>query len=313
MEGYIEKIDARYIIFWLAQKFKIASGSKLLFMDNEIWKPVRLPIDLTSRYEISSEGRLKRLGYFTKQKKLFKPDLILSISKAGRYLKVSIKHKGSYHNISIHRLVCYAFHPNPENKPQVNHKNANKHDNRADNLEWATQSENIQHAQSLGILKYAKPKQPKKKQGRVAGFKGAYKKIIDTNTGKIYESVQELSKITGMHFKTLRRGLSGERYNRTPYRYFVKGVIQNDVKIPPPPKIKIEKPKFVRPPKKEYVPHPKPLKQVIMSDLNGKQIRIFQSAREACQFTSTKYETFRKAIKKGNNGFHKGYLFKFAS
>lgn len=67
------------------------------------------------------------------------------------YLHVKIFADGSHKDVSVHRLVATSFIQNPENKPHVNHKNGIKTDNRVENLEWVTRSENERHAWSIGL------------------------------------------------------------------------------------------------------------------------------------------------------------------
>jgi len=79
-------------------------------------------------------------------------ELTLQLSKAG-YFRVELWHDGFGRKRLIHRLVAAAFVPNPEGKPQVNHKDGDKLNNRAENLEWVTQSENQIHAYKTGLQK----------------------------------------------------------------------------------------------------------------------------------------------------------------
>lgn len=75
----------------------------------------------------------------------------IHIGKNG-YKVVSLYNKGETKDCLLHRLLALAFIPNPENKPQVNHIDGVKTNNALANLEWVTQSENIQHAYDTGLM-----------------------------------------------------------------------------------------------------------------------------------------------------------------
>lgn len=77
------------------------------------------------------------------------------------YNVVNLSIDGKCKTFSVHRLIAQAYIPNPNNFPTVNHKNGIKTDNRIENLEWVTFSENIIHAMETGLLVPAKGKNTK--------------------------------------------------------------------------------------------------------------------------------------------------------
>ena len=101
---------------------------------NEVWKE----IPEYKNYQVSSYGRIRCLAYGRG-----KIEKILELSSETRYIKVGLRNNDGSRTFWVHRLVAAAFIPIPNNeKVQVNHKNGNKQDNSADNLEWVTPKEN---------------------------------------------------------------------------------------------------------------------------------------------------------------------------
>lgn len=99
----------------------------------EIFKEVQ---GYENLYSVSSWGRIKRT----------KDDMFITQEETSKgYLRVDLFKNGTRKHFKVHRLVAMAFIPNPENKPQINHKDGNKKNNSVTNLEWVTDSENKHH------------------------------------------------------------------------------------------------------------------------------------------------------------------------
>ncbi len=111
----------------------------------EIWKEIK---GYEGLYEVSDLGRVRSLdryvSYVNGQKHLHKGK-VLSPGVSNGYLQVSLCKNGEIKHPLVHRLVADAFIPNPDNLPQVNHKDENPSNNMVVNLEWCSSEYNINY------------------------------------------------------------------------------------------------------------------------------------------------------------------------
>lgn len=181
-------------------------------MQKEIWKPIK---GYEGHYEVSSNGnvrskkrnidfvRLNKKGSRVCESVMFTPQK----SKDG-YSGVQLRGNGRPKTFKIHRLVAQAFIPMEDNRDCVNHINGIKTDNRVENLQWCTRSENTQHAYNTGLKKPIKGKHHYKA-----------KKVINTVTNEVYSHLGQASEKCGYKYHTLANCLNGHRKNNTELMY----------------------------------------------------------------------------------------------
>lgn len=108
-------------------------------METEVWSRTgTYPVYLISNYGNMKGRRGKKL--------------LMRLDKKG-YVRVTIGSDQKRTSVLVHRLVAIAFHPNPNNYPQVNHIDTNKQNNYFKNLEWCTNQMNHDHAKENGLLR----------------------------------------------------------------------------------------------------------------------------------------------------------------
>lgn len=162
-------------------------------MTNEIWKDIK---DYKGLYQISNHGNVKSLTRKVRCKngkfRIIREKILTPIITRNGYLIVNLWKSNFQKAHLIHRLVAEAFIPNPESKPEVNHKDGNKHNNHVTNLEWNTRPENTIHSYKMKLRENQKKKisnmNKKLKSKKVAQYD------LNMNLIKIFPSASEAAR-----------------------------------------------------------------------------------------------------------------------
>lgn len=116
-------------------------------MSKEQWKPI---IGYEGYYEVSDLGRVRSIDRIVGRRHCRGRVRKLTVDNNGHYLKVQLCRDGVIETKQVHRLVAEAFVVNPNDYPQVNHKDENKRNNTVDNLEWCTHTYNMNYGSKPG-------------------------------------------------------------------------------------------------------------------------------------------------------------------
>lgn len=164
-------------------------------LQGEIWLDVP---DYQGLYMVSNYGRIKSVDRILHNiRKRFFPSMILKQQLIQHYYSVTLNKGRKTKSMRVHRIVCSAFHQNDENLPYINHRNENKLDNRAENLEWCTPSYNATY-NDAAIKNGLKHRNNRRNSYPVLQYDKSGNFIQE------YPSLGEAYRQTGVHFQNIK-------------------------------------------------------------------------------------------------------------
>ena len=251
-------------------------------MTEEIWKDIT---GYEGQYQVSSEGRVKSLArkFIDKsgrEQNIKERILKLSNDKDG-YKVISLSDGyGRKKHFRVHRLVADAYILNLDNKPQVNHIDEDKSNNRVNNLEWVTPEENNNHGTHNVRISKSLSK---------IRCKPVAQLTVNDELVKVWESAHEAAREEGFVSSSISKVALGKQ--KTHHGYIWKYIVDED-------NIKNTTKNFSKP--------------VAQITLDGKLIRIYESTREAGRQTGFNYRLIG-LVANGKQKTHKGYIWKYVS
>lgn len=171
----------------------------------EIWKDI---LGYEGKYMVSNWGRVKSLNY----RNTGKEGILKGVANGNGYLEVILFKEGKGKHYRINRLVAQAFLPNPDNLPEVNHKDENKQNNCVENLEYCSKLYNINYGTG------SKRSAEKRSKPVIA---------IDKVSGLILEfpSIAEASRQTGINKGNICSCLKGNYKSASGYVWYYADIV----------------------------------------------------------------------------------------
>ena len=165
-------------------------------MAEELFKGI---VGYEGLYQISNLGRVKNKNNHI---------LAQTLNSTSNYYRVHLCKNGKAEWRSVHRLVAETFIPNPDNLPEINHKDENPLNNSVDNLEWTTHQTNVNHGT-----------RNKRIRGKLTNHPELSKPVQCIETGVIYPSLIETQRKTGIFATSIKQVCKGRQKTAGGYHW----------------------------------------------------------------------------------------------